>query len=212
MTIIVDFSRLSDAEYKLISYGYYGDLRKESVIARVLLCYILDNCYGIRDYDLCADERGKPYIKDSPLFVSISHSGECAMVSVSENNIGCDFQKTTVFNEKIASRYFTKKENDLLKNCSEPDEVFTKLWTLKEAILKKNGDGLSGGLSSFDFSKNISEKSFELYGCHFTSENLVCGTASVCAEGKSEIIKCVGIDVLIDYCKKCPKGEQNESD
>lgn len=57
----------------------------------------------------------------------------------------------------IAERYFTKQEYQSLKTSEDTYNQFYKLWTLKEAQVKRIALGIARGLSDANFSKqNIS--------------------------------------------------------
>lgn len=80
-------------------------------------------------------KEGKPYIKDNPYYISISHSDNKVCAVVSKQKIGIDI-------EKIKDRDFHK----IIKNFEgiESDEFvdlkeFYTLWTLQESYIKIDG-------------------------------------------------------------------------
>jgi len=104
---------------------------------------------------------GKPHLKKgsngSGLQFSTSHSGHLNLVAIGRTaKIGVDIEKISEFPEvrEIADRHFTAAEVREL-DCSPESrrfEVFFKLWTRKEAVLKANGRGLTLPLDCVDVS------------------------------------------------------------
>lgn len=92
---------------------------------------------------------GKPFFTDyCNLHFNASHSGNVAVCVFSDTEVGCDIQRLTNANRNIAKRYFTQQEYDYIFNNTNPDEAFTRIWSIKEAFLKLEGTGLGGGLSA----------------------------------------------------------------
>lgn len=93
-------------------------------------------------------EKGKPYLKEYPLFFNLSHSGEYVVCAVSDREIGVDIQMCSDVNEgRIAERFFSKEECKALEHCGTAEErrrLFFRLWTRKEAYGKLLGDGVVG--------------------------------------------------------------------
>ncbi|MBR0507604.1 MAG: 4'-phosphopantetheinyl transferase superfamily protein [Clostridia bacterium] len=88
---------------------------------------------------------GKPYFPDAPeLHFSLSHSGEYAMLAVSDAEIGCDVERLRHANERLLKRVLSPEEYAALAPCGEAarDERFTRLWVAKESCLKACGEGL----------------------------------------------------------------------
>ena len=96
-------------------------------------------------------ERGKPYLREYPLFFNLSHSGEYVVCAVSDREIGVDIQKCFDFNVmRTAERFFSKEECRALAACGTEEEgrqFFFRLWTRKEAYGKLLGKGIMGVVS-----------------------------------------------------------------
>lgn len=149
-----------------------------SFVGRVLLGYMLKRNFGLERFSFCYGENQKPYLKNEDIFFNISHSGKYVLCTVDSKETGCDIQVNTVFNERIAKRFFAENEYRLLKNSSDKDKLFTKLWVMKESILKKEGSGISGGVSTYDFSAYVDENFFEYCGNKFSCFDT--GDAQIC--------------------------------
>lgn len=175
LVVCCDFSSVSDEELKVFIklIAPHADInrkmRDESICARVLLKYVLYRYFRVEDFTLCKAENGKPFLKNSVLQFNFSHCLKRVVCAVSESQVGCDVQDIRPFNEKVTKRFFAPEEYVALSLSDEKDEHFTKLWTLKEAILKYKGDGISGGLSCYRFDGFLSCESFSAYGCNFYS-------------------------------------------
>lgn len=93
-------------------------------------------------------EKGKPYLREYPLFFNLSHSGEYVVCAVSDREIGVDIQQCgAVRVRRLAERFFSAEENRELAACGnekERLELFYRLWVRKEAYGKMSGEGILG--------------------------------------------------------------------
>ena len=96
-------------------------------------------------------DKGKPYFSGcSDVFFNFSHSGTKVMCAVADVEIGCDVEKKRNDRLNIAKRFFHDDEFSYLESKSAAGKNdFTKLWSLKESILKCSGDGIGYQLNSF---------------------------------------------------------------
>ena len=215
MTFIIDAKDFSDALYKkvqkcekTVSPGIINQSSKNhSLLGRVLLSYILSEKGMSKKLSFTYGENGKPYLKNASTFFNISHSGDYVICSISESEIGCDVQKMSEYKEKIAKRFFTGKEKAFLDNSDTPDEHFTKLWTMKESVLKKTGEGITGGLSSVCFASCLHENSFIKFGYHFKVWKLTDAYISVCSDNENETLTEVNKEEIEKFMDSVLKGE-----
>ncbi|MBQ6893177.1 MAG: 4'-phosphopantetheinyl transferase superfamily protein [Oscillospiraceae bacterium] len=95
---------------------------------------------GVKEPVILRTEAGKPYFKDIPLKFSVSHSGRCVILAVSDREIGADVQYMAERSLDIAKRYFTDKEREYVGG----DIIrFYEIWTKKEAYAKWDGRGFA---------------------------------------------------------------------
>lgn len=88
---------------------------------------------------------GKPYLSGiDRLYFNLSHSEEMVMCAIAEKEVGCDVEKMAVLDRKLAEYVMTEYELDQiygLKRGKEQQELFFRLWTLKESYMKATGLG-----------------------------------------------------------------------
>ncbi len=185
-------------------------LRNDSVCARALLKYILSKYFGVDNFLIDSDENGKPYILNSDLHFNMSHSSDMVFCAVSYAEIGCDVQAVKEFNPKISKRFFTDFEDVLLLESTKQDRLFTKLWTLKESVLKQKGVGLSGGLSSYDFSAKLYEDDFSAFGLFFKTFFIKDYCFSVCSQRREVAVCEADIKCFLSKNDVDEKGEYYE--
>lgn len=100
--------------------------------------------------------KGKPFMKNSPIHFNISHSGDWVVLAVADIDVGIDVELLREINYRIATRFFSKYENALLEKLEGKNKsnLFFDFWTLKESYLKLLGTGLTKSLNSFTIVKN----------------------------------------------------------
>lgn len=193
--------KIKNAEKKIFCTEKLKRGNNATLTGRALLGYILKKHYGIESFSYTYSKNGKPFLSNSDIYFSISHSGDMVACSISEKETGCDIEKINEFNPKIPKRFFTDKEADIIDGHESKERVFTRLWTLKESILKKNGIGITGGLDTYCFAENTFSESFTAYGCSFRCHSFCEYELSVCYEEKyadDEVI-IVDIEDFINY-------------
>ena len=97
--------------------------------------------------------QGKPYLIDYPgIHFSLSHSGNMAVLAISDSEIGIDVQERRGYQEKVAKRFYHESEIAVIEAISDPAEkanCFYQMWTAKEAYIKFTGKGMGQDLRSF---------------------------------------------------------------
>ena len=108
--------------------------------------------FGI-DYskeEIVFNKHGKPLFKNSSYHFNTAHSGNFALCIISDVECGCDIEEIKEFKQRVIDRFFTEKEREYLELSNEKEDLFYRLWTLKESYLKCIGKGLSVPLNSFE--------------------------------------------------------------
>jgi len=93
----------------------------------------------------------KPRLAPQPgvaqVFFNISHSGDYALIAVADAEVGIDIEQIRADCpvEELAQRFFATRESAQLGKMTRPRQLehFYRLWTVKEAVLKCLGLGLS---------------------------------------------------------------------
>ena len=108
---------------------------------------------------------GKPFFINIPdLHFSLSHTGNNVALVFSRSPVGFDMEKSERRTDflALAKRFFTATEvAAIVAAGNDAGPFFLELWTAKEAILKLEGTGISGGL---DRARILSESEGHLDG------------------------------------------------
>lgn len=108
-----------------------------------------------KSLEICRTEKGKPYFKEIPVELSVSHTDDLWVCLIADDNnpVGVDIQKIKDTNqERVAARYFTDDEKAYLHENGS--DAFFKIWTRKEAFAKYTGKGLSKELKDISTLNN----------------------------------------------------------
>jgi 4'-phosphopantetheinyl transferase len=154
--------RLSPAERERSARFWQAHDQRDYVAAHALVRMALAAHTQLRPEQLSfgADSYGKPFLLvpngATPPHFSFTHSrGLVACVVSSDGTVGIDVEAVdaAIDVDRIASRFFSAEESDALHRYSitERPSRFCELWTLKEALFKAVGTGLSSGLNAVTF-------------------------------------------------------------
>lgn len=158
----------------------YDDGKRLSLAAGFLLTHALkEQGYEWQQAKVETGEHGKPYIvleNGSSFFFNLTHSGHLAFCALADSEIGVDAEyirekdisdslikkvcseKEITFFEKMASE--EAQNPSLNKDSNRKKEVFYKLWTIKESVMKQNGLGMSMNPKTIDAYEGIENDSF----------------------------------------------------
>lgn len=171
-----------------IYYSYYTPYsdsvslirKQEHTLGRELLTQGIQELFHLPltrdeiDSVLKYDANGKPYLPDHPeICFNITHCSQLVACAFHDSPIGIDAENPGYFPEVLINRALSEKEKCFLQSrsasISEREEWFYRLWTLKEAYVKKSGIGVDTDLTGFSFS-------FTNNGDHFS---VICSDSSV---------------------------------
>ena len=110
---------------------------------------------------------GKPYLANTNLniFFNISHTSDCVICAISDNEVGVDIEKIGEVPEDIIDDVLSKKEKNSLSLLDKTENskrarLFFSFWTQKEAYVKYTGKGIIEGLNEIDTYSSL------FYNCH----------------------------------------------
>lgn len=132
-------------------------------------------------------ENGKPHIEGDPLYFSLSHSLDRAMIALCDKPVGIDLEYYDkggrLKNFKHVLSRFTKREQEWI----DGNFVFFFLnWISKEAYIKMKGGTLARDLKRLEFFNYDLYCDGEKIDCIANMAHFTAGTYSVCAEGYSK--------------------------
>lgn len=163
--LIVDWTPITETEEvpplgeELISHlsSYKGVARFASCSAWNLLYRLLISI-DKQPYHVLFTKAGKPYLRNSDIYFSISHSKDVCAVAVADYPVGIDVEVIkNNYTPHLLERTLTKNE------WEEFDGDFTRIWCRKEALVKMTGDGIK----SYPFNVDTSGYSFDERKVHY---------------------------------------------
>ena len=126
--------------------------KRLSVAAGALLQYALQ-MENVWEPSIDVTSNGKPYlVGQERLYFNLSHSEGMVMCAIAEKEVGCDVEKKAVLDRRLAEYVMTEHELDRiygLEKDTEQQEMFFRLWTLKESYMKATGFGIGLAPKSF---------------------------------------------------------------
>lgn len=128
--------------------------KNRSLGAGIALDHALET-YGLRERKMEYEvgEWGRPTLKYHPdIFFSLSHSGDYAICSIGERQIGNDIELVRGGRLNVADRFFCEEEKKWMYAVADDGEIerrMFRIWTIKESFLKVTGRGMSLPLQDF---------------------------------------------------------------
>ena len=140
--------------------------KKEQLGSSILLNDILENYFfmDITKIEYIYNEFGKPYIKDSNLYFSLSHSNGVIALAVSKEEIGLDIELIKDVKDNLAHKAMNEAEYNIYKGLSKNDKIsyFYEVWTSKEAYVKKLGSTLTLNPSNINIDTDVILKNINI--------------------------------------------------
>lgn len=155
------FERLSTEEMFRASYFSHPEDRDRFIGGHGLVRELLGSAVKTDPSRIVIKKtkQGKPFLVGGGLSFqfNISHSGDWILVAVHPSvpigvDVECLHRKMGRNMKAVAKRFFSRAELDVLDRCPEKflPQVFFKIWTAKEAVLKADGRGVPFQLDAFD--------------------------------------------------------------
>lgn len=144
--------------------------RKTCAAAYLLLREALRKEYGIEEAPVFEyGEHGKPLIVGHPdIHFNLSHCRDAAICVVSDHPVGVDIESIHRYSESLARYVMSDTEMEEILHADYPALAFIRLWTRKEAVVKRSGHGISN-----DMKHVLEELPFEIETVVNTEKNYV---------------------------------------
>lgn len=145
--------------------------RKTCAAAYLLLCEGLLKEYGITERPLFEyGEHGKPSLVFSshpplathPIHFNLSHCREAAICVLAQQPVGIDIESIREYKDTLAHYTMNDEELQRIVSAERPDVEFTRLWTMKEAVLKCIGTGINNDIKNVLTGREITETTVNL--------------------------------------------------
>lgn len=122
--------------------------RRLCVKGYLLLCEGLKDSFGISEMPTFVfGLNGKPVLADYPsIHFSISHCDEAVICVIDDKPVGVDIERIKPYDQELVQYTMNSAEQELIACSENPAVGFTRLWTMKEAVLKCSGEGISNNL------------------------------------------------------------------
>ena len=198
-------SALSENRQQKIRRYVTEDSKILSFCCAFLVRTILQRDFDMKSVQINVDylEGGKPVLTDKTGYIiqphiSWSHSKKAIAMAVSSKPVGVDIEWIGRYRENIARKNFSKEEWEHLEKSEQKEQEFYKLWTRKEAFVKRSGEGLRKDLSKIPtYTKELESKIWENYMIS------VCSDAGVekwnyCIEEWDDIYKYYNVSQKLD--------------
>ena len=102
-------------------------------------------------------EHGKPWIVGHPeIHFNMSHCKEAAICILSNKPVGIDVESVDRCRESLIRYTMNDEEARMIAEAEKPEVAFTRLWTMKEAVVKRSGLGIRNDMKNV--LKNLSSK------------------------------------------------------
>lgn len=148
---------------KIVSCALAGRTGHEA--GRALLAALYREETGHELPPIAVKAGGKPYFPGSDWHFSISHTPRRAFCALSRREIGIDAEELDRnVNLALAEKILSPGERVQFDAAPDKRRALLTFWVLKEAQVKRTGDGLRGYPNGTDFSLNDSRVT-EMDGC-----------------------------------------------
>lgn len=144
--------------------------RRRCVLRRAALRRILAGYLGARpdQVEFSYGRQGKPLLAAAfsrlGYHFNLSFSGELALCAVARWPLGIDVEQERLVENAglVAKHFFTAGEIAVQTAAANPNLVFLRHWTRKEALIKATGSGLAVPLNAFDVSQLSGESNWQV--------------------------------------------------
>lgn len=135
----------------------------------------------LNEKSITYNEYGKPFLKDCKnLYFNITHCNELAVCAIENTEVGVDAENIREYYSGVVRRAFSEREKNIVENSENINEMFFRIWTLKESFVKALGIGISYPLKSAEFI--INGDNITIVGCNgFSFTQFIINSEFVCS-------------------------------
>lgn len=94
--------------------------------------------YNLSNYVVLKTKNGKPYFKGNNIYFNISNKDNITVAVTSSKPVGIDIERL-IFKSSVVKHFFSKNEQEIIKNSLDKELDFTTMWVKKEAYIKYLG-------------------------------------------------------------------------
>lgn len=128
----IEIANTLDCHHELINSSFKNQNTKLSFGWKYVLKTILNNDYT----GIYKDEHGKPFLIDSKLNFSVSHTKNIIAIAIHEHKeIGIDIEYCSDKVSRVKHKFLSELELSIIQS----NEKLTNYWCIKEATYKLNG-------------------------------------------------------------------------
>jgi 4'-phosphopantetheinyl transferase len=104
---------------------------------------------GRRPCPRCGGAHGRPFAVGCPWSFNLSHSGDVALIALSEAEVGVDVEQLRPLEDAASLARGVAGDDEIDHIVAEPDSTlaFFRMWVRKEAVVKATGEGVGGARS-----------------------------------------------------------------
>lgn len=141
---------LSDQRRKQALQFKHEQGRKTCAMAYLLLRDALYKEYGITEKPIFEyGEHGKPFIQGHPdIHFNFSHCRVAVLCAVSDHPVGVDVESLREYHDSLVRYTMNEEEVQQIEQAPDPKIEFIRLWTMKEAVLKLSGEGITNNIKN----------------------------------------------------------------
>lgn len=131
---------------------------------------------------------GKPHFPGNLLYVSLCHTDHMALCALSAQAVGLDAEQPRPVKQRMMQRCLGPEELACCQAAPQPETLFLRFWTLKEAYAKYTGEGICGFPNHLRFRLDGQRAYLAQSDLVFQSLQLDDLTVSVCSAALQKIV------------------------
>lgn len=115
-----------------------GNMCDKRFVERISVRLLCEKLFGAKCDIMVYHPSGRPYLKDIPFEISVSHTKDCYALSVASFRHGMDVEGWGSKAARVRRMFINDEDRSMLKSLSffSDEEQMTLLWSAKEAVYK----------------------------------------------------------------------------